>query len=97
MAYKVSLEAERDLEDVFFYGFTAWGEEKAIRFIENIYMRFQWLSENPDITPIREDLSPPIYRSWLENPYLIFYRVSGPDIDIISVIHGKKDIQNHFK
>jgi plasmid stabilization system protein ParE len=66
MAYRVSLEAERDLEEVYLYGFRAWGEEKAFYFIETRYQRFQWLSENPEVTPIREDLTPQIYRSWVE-------------------------------
>jgi toxin ParE1/3/4 len=96
MVYKVSQEAEKDLEEVFAYGFTRWGEGEATRFIEALYQRFQWLSENPEIAPIREDLSPPIFRSWPVKPYLIFYRISGPDVDIIAVIHGNRDIKSHL-
>ncbi len=97
MGYRLSPEAERDLEDVFLYGLERWGEERAITFLLSLYDRFLWLSNNPHIAPLRQDLEPRIYRSWVETPYVIFYRIDETQIDILAIIHGKRDIVEHFK
>jgi plasmid stabilization system protein ParE len=91
MGYKLNPYAESDLEEIFYYGFKTWGEEQAIIFIQTFYQRFEWLSEHPEIAPIREDFSPTIYRTWLESPYVIFYRIIGKDIEIMIIVHGKKN------
>jgi toxin ParE1/3/4 len=97
MAYKLSLEAAGDLQEVFFYGFTTWGGERASSFIRKLYSRFEWLSLNPELTPLRDDINPPgVYRSWYEKPYVIFYQMTKEGIGIVTVIHERRDIRKHF-
>jgi toxin ParE1/3/4 len=92
MGFRLNPYAERDLEDIFYYGFQTWGESRATLFLEMLYQKFQWLADNPEIAPIREDFTPAIYRSWFVEPYMIFYRiVEGKEIEIMAVLHGRKN------
>lgn len=92
MKYRINLSVETDLEDIFYYGYQTWGEDRAILFLEMLYEKFQWLANNPEIAPIREDFTPKIYRSWYVEPYMIFYRIiDQKEIEIMAVLHGRKN------
>jgi len=92
MGFKLNPYAERDLEDIFNYGFQTWGENRATLFLEMLYQKFQWLADNPKIAPIREDFTPAIYRSWFVEPYVILYTIVGEkEIEIMAVLHGRKN------
>jgi len=91
MDYRLSSEAEKDLEDLFFYGYQTWGEDGAILFLQGVYERFEWLAQNPEIGPFREEEDFKEYRSWYQEPYVIFYRTFPKFISIEAVAHGKKN------
>jgi len=51
------------------------------------------LGERPALGRLRPDLAENL-RSFPVGSYVVFYRISGDTIDIISVLHGARDIAN---
>jgi toxin ParE1/3/4 len=69
--------------------------ELADRFIDSVTARFCLLADHPRIGRRRPDLRAGL-RSYPAGDYLIFYRLEGPDVLILRVLHGSRDIRALF-
>lgn len=63
----------------------------AVNFVHRIQGRCVSLAENPGIGRKRDEICPNM-RSATEGEYVIFYRTLADGIEIIRVIHGKRDL-----
>jgi toxin ParE1/3/4 len=94
MAYRLARRAVADLDDIAHYIATQSGSlDTATRVIEALTARFLFLAENPYAGRARDDDLGPGRRSFPVDRYVIVYRVSGPDVVILRVAHGSRDIQ----
>jgi|SRR5579883_2510063 len=93
--FKISKQAEKDLEDIWFY-LAERSPDEADKLLDEIQARFLRLLQFPEIGVAREDLAPKL-RSLLLKDYLIFYRLSGRSIEIIRILHGSRDVENIFR
>jgi toxin ParE1/3/4 len=92
MAYRLSPQAEADLEDIAFYVFLESGSlEIADRLIESITERFLLLEAHPRAGRARDDLRPGI-RGFPVGEYVVLYRVAGKDVVIVRVARGSRDL-----
>ncbi len=94
--YKLTLQAEEDLREIYVYGRETWGQDRAVLFIEALYDRFQFLCNNQEIGRRRDEFFPGC-RSWVFESYVIFYQIRDSQIEIIGIVHGSKDIARYFE
>ncbi|HEY5254144.1 MAG TPA: type II toxin-antitoxin system RelE/ParE family toxin [Acidobacteriaceae bacterium] len=94
MSYRLSRRARRDLLQIWNY-IAVDSESSADRFIDMLIQHFHLLERNPYIGRDRDELRAG-YRSFPVGQYLIFYRIMGPGVQIMHVMHSKRDIENLF-
>ncbi len=81
--------AERDLNEILAY-IAADKPGAAARFVGKLKDRCQLLAEQPTLGKECRELRPG-YRRFSVDNYIIFYRLSGSDVEIVRVIHGARD------
>ena len=94
MSYRLSRRARRDLLHIWNY-IAVDNEPSVDRFIDVLIQHFQLLGRNPYIGRHRDELRAG-YRSFPVGQYLIFYRIMGPGVQIMHVMHSKRDIESLF-
>ena len=92
MPHRISKRAERDLKNIAWYIATESGSvASAERQIEALTDRFELLASHPEIGRVRDDLGAG-RRTFPVEHYVILYRVRGPDILILRVVHSRRDL-----
>ena len=94
MTYRLSRRARRDLLQIWNY-IAVDSEPSADRFVDLLTQHLQLLGQNPYIGRRRDELRAG-YRSFPVGQYLIFYRVMSPGVQIMHVMHSKRDIESLF-
>jgi toxin ParE1/3/4 len=95
MAYRLALEAETDLDDIWLYTAQESGDAGiADRLIDSITNRLFLLATHPYVGRRRDaDLYRSGLRSFPVGRYVIFYRVTDDeDVFILRVLAGARDI-----
>jgi toxin ParE1/3/4 len=87
--------AERDLVEIWSYLDRHASRNVADSQIRKIEARCAKLGMNPLIGRMRSDLLPEL-RQVLVNPYIVFYRLNKSDIEILHVLHGRRDLPAVF-
>jgi len=95
-AYIFTAQAEADLLDIWQYIADEDSEAAADRVIKQIYAECQKLSEMPGMGHYREDLLDQRHKFWSVWSYLIVYRWKEKPIQIVSVVHGARDLDAFF-
>ena len=88
----VAPDAAQDLDDI--WGYIAEDSlDAADRFLEKLYENIRMLAETPGMGHARKDLvgQRPL-PFWPVSDYLILYRAIRKRIEIVAVVHGKRDI-----
>lgn len=92
MSHSLSSRAERDLTEIWQYLVEKSGSiEVADDFLARIDKTFEKLSKNPRIGRPRPEFRPGLRSFPLAN-YLVFYRISGGDVFVSRVVHGRRDL-----
>jgi plasmid stabilization system protein ParE len=89
--YILGRDAEQDLDDLWEY-IAQDSVEAADRLIAEIFEAFQLLSRNPGIGHRRKNLTKFPVRFWPVGNYLVIYRAAGSLVEIVAIVHGKRDI-----
>jgi len=87
--YRISPNAEADLERIWFYGLEHWGVKAADRYHSAFFDHFEELAAQPllhAISDIREG-----YRRSICGKDSVFYRVDGETVEIMAII-GQQDL-----
>ena len=50
----------------------------------------------PEMGRLRPEIAPNL-RSTLVHPYVLFYRVEGETVQIVRILHGKRDLRRIFQ
>jgi toxin ParE1/3/4 len=90
-----SPEAEQDLLDIWSYLAREASFTVADTQIRDIVHACQLLGDHPLAGRLREELAP-MLRSVAANPYVVFYRLTGKAVEIVRVLHGRRDIDSIF-
>jgi toxin ParE1/3/4 len=88
--------AERDLAEIWTYLNQNASRELANAQTRRIYDRCAALRRRPLTGRARNDLLPGV-RQVLVNPYIIFYRIRTDSVEIMHVLHGRRDLAALFK
>jgi plasmid stabilization system protein ParE len=89
--YFLGRDAERDLDDLWEY-IAQDSVQAADRLIAEIFEAFEALGRNPGIGHKREDLTRFPVLFWPVGNYLVIYRTAGRLVEIVAIVHGKRDI-----
>jgi toxin ParE1/3/4 len=96
MLYRISEDAQLDLEEIFLY----WGDlvslEAADRIVDSVTDRFWLLAEHPKAGKSASDIAPGV-RCFPAGKYLIYYRNTNRGVDILHIFHGARDQTRAFK
>ncbi|SFU02666.1 type II toxin-antitoxin system RelE/ParE family toxin [Mesorhizobium sp. YR577] len=85
-----SARAEEDLIDIWLY-VAANNEAAADRLLDRFQARWELLATQPYSGMERTDIAASI-RHLVMGEYLTFYRIAADHIEILRVLHGKRDI-----
>lgn len=97
MNYKISIEAQNDIEKIWLYTFENWSLEQADHYFDMIMNEIEYIAENPkfgtDFGDVRKD-----YLRTRVKSHFIFYKVNSKqkEVEIIRVLHQRMDIENRL-
>jgi toxin ParE1/3/4 len=94
--YRVSREAEKDLEQIFAYWRESAGLHVADRLIDALVERFWLLGEYPECGRSCEDIREGV-RCFPAGEYLIYYRKARRGIEIARIFRGSRDQRKDWK
>lgn len=97
MAYKVSKEAQIDIENIWLYTFDRWSIEQADRYFNLILDEIEYLAQNPNAGKDYSHIRKGYYRAKVKS-HFIFYRIDLKEnqIEIIRILHQQMDIENRL-
>ncbi len=96
MRFSVSKDAEQDLDEIFLYWARRAGLEAADRVIDGITTRFWLLGEYPEAGRPCDEIADAV-RCFPAGKYLIYYRRSRNETDILHVFHGARQQKRAFR
>lgn len=87
--YKLTQDAEKDLQGIYVYGVAQFGEKRADIYYDELFDRFEEIARNPylyqDVSHIRNG-----YRRSVCGSNSIYYRMVGNMVEIVAII-GQQD------
>ncbi len=87
--------AQDDIDHIAAYTFATWGEARMARYIDGLNERFCQLVVSPEIGRPHQDIGRQ-YRSVVQGSHVIFYRVTGEELVIVRVLHGRMSAERHL-
>jgi toxin ParE1/3/4 len=90
MLYRVSRDAEADLDQIFEYWSGRVSIELAERIIDAIADRFHLLASYPNVGRVVRRIGPGI-RCFPSGKYLIYFRKTKFGVEILHIFHGARD------
>jgi toxin ParE1/3/4 len=96
MRYRVSADAERDLDEIFLYWARRASLEVADRVVNSITDRFWLLGQHPDAGKAAGAIAAGV-KCFPAGKYLIYYRKSRRSTDILHIFHGAQDQKSIFR
>lgn len=93
MNYKISNEAEKDLENIWLYTFEIWSLEQADYYFNLLINEIEYLAENPKIGEDFNFIRKSYFRTRVKS-HFIFYKINlkNNEIEIIRILHQQMDI-----
>ena len=97
MNFRISKEAENDLEKIWLYTFENWSVEQAERYLNLIFDEIDYLCLKPDsgsdFGKIRKG-----YRRSKVKSHFIFYKINSTqnELEVIRILHEMMDVENQL-
>ena len=88
--------AERDADDIWDYYSLNASADVAIKMINKIEAAADRVAAHPFHGRSRNDVRPGL-RSVLVHPYIIFYRVGRGEVEIVRVLHERRNLSAIFR
>lgn len=93
--YHLSLEAENDLDEIWFFGLDKWGLRQADSYRDQLMKIIQSLSESPQWGKEQNFIAKGL-RSYPSGSHRVFYMPSTHFITVIRVLHQSMDTERHI-
>lgn len=88
--------AEQDLHEIWRYFARVASEHIADKLLRDIAQTAGRLGDRPYIGRSRDEVLPGL-RSVLAHPYAVFYRVNNENVEIVRVLHERRDFPSALK
>lgn len=97
MNYKISKQAEIDLENIWLYTFEEWSIDQADYYFDLIMDEIEYISKNPKTSKDYNEIRKGYFRSRVKS-HFIFYKINlkEENIEIIRILHQQMDIESHI-
>lgn len=95
MKWRISGPAQRDLDGIWTYTASTWSVEQADRYVDALTTRMIWLSNNPDLWVVRDEIRRDIF-SYGEGRHVVFFKATSDMLSIIRVLHDRMDVKRHI-
>lgn len=96
--YILSSDAEADVEEIIdYYLFEKQSVYAAETVNREFYAAFRTLADSPGQGHLREDLTDKPYRFWRVRSYLIVYQPDTTPIEVMAVLHGRRNVARLLK
>ena len=97
MQYRISKEANVDIENIWLYTYENWSLEQADRYFNLIVDEIEYLAENPESGKDFGHVRKGYVRSKVKS-HFIFYKINRKkeEVEIIRVLHQKMDIESRL-
>lgn len=97
MNYKISKQAEIDLENIWLYTFEEWSIYQADYYFDLIMDEIEYISKNPKTGEDYNEIRKGYFRSRVKS-HFIFYKINlkEENIEIIRILHQQMDIESHI-
>ena len=97
MNYKISKQAEIDLENIWLYNFEEWSIDQADYYFDLIMDEIEYISKNPKTGKDYNEIRKGYFRSRVKS-HFIFYKINlkEENIEIIRILHQQMDIESHI-
>jgi toxin ParE1/3/4 len=98
MHYKISLEAEKDLEKIWLYTFENWSLEQADRYFFLIMNEIEYLTLNPKNGKNFNKIRKGYFQSQIKS-HFIYYKINlkTKQVEIIRILHQRMDIESRLE
>ena len=93
--YRLSAEADLDIEAITEYTIGAFGPMQAIKYVAALEQSFETLANFPRIGLPTYDLRQGLYR-FPHQSHVIFYTYASDHILIVRILHGRADVKRLF-
>ncbi len=90
-----SPRAQADIADIWDYTVERWGIAQAERYVRLLEATISDLSASPKRGRACDEIRRG-YRKYPAGSHVVFYKISGVDIDIIRILHQRIDIDSHL-
>lgn len=88
--------AQADLSDIWRHGAMTWGADQADRYADGLFALFDLLADFPEMARDRTEFTPPV-RIQPHGSHLVIYRLDGPDIEIIRILHAHQNLMAYLQ
>jgi toxin ParE1/3/4 len=97
MKFKISNEAQIDLEKIWLYTLETWSIEQADRYYNIILDEIEFIAENPNDGKDYNSVRKGYLRSKVKS-HFIFYKINTKEnlVEIIRILHQQMDIENRL-
>ena len=98
MEYRISKQAELDLEHIWLYTYRNWSIQQADYYYDLIIDEIEYLTINPKSGKDYNEVRKGYFRSKVKS-HFIFYRINFQEktIEIIRILHQQMDIDLHLE
>jgi toxin ParE1/3/4 len=93
--YVLSPEAARSIAEIDTYTAKQFGPKQAIRYLESLLDRLEFIAEDPQRGMHRPELNVDCF-SYFVGSHTIYYRVKAEQIQIIDVLHQSMEPARHL-
>jgi len=92
--YSLSREAARDIREIEDYSARKWGDERTVRYLEDIYRALDKLAGKPELGRRRNDVPPP-YLVYSVGSHIIVYRHNTMKdlVEVLNILHPAQDVK----
>lgn len=89
---KLTLRAQRDLEDIIEYTHRTWGSDQVERYVPELGRTIGELSERPSRQgKSLDELKPGLRYVQHKEHYFVFFRVEGQTVEVLRLLHQARD------
>jgi toxin ParE1/3/4 len=94
-SYKLSVEADGDIDAITDYTVKTWGTAQAIRYIQGLHTELQKLADNPRRgRPFNAERPDYLLKNY--EKHSIFYTSADDGIFVVRVLHSRMDFLRHL-
>jgi toxin ParE1/3/4 len=93
--YVLSPRARIDIQDIYDYSAATWGIEQAEDYIRLLQSAIETVAEEPRRGRPCDELRRG-YRKYAVGSHVLFYRAVDAGVDVVRILHGGMDFEQHL-